>query len=86
MGSVGVYSEQNTITAGAPNADGVVTHTPSAIGEFFTKGLSYRSGATDPKTVSAHPVELIASGRARPSFVASAVMRIEEAPAAYRRF
>ncbi|GJD02298.1 putative alcohol dehydrogenase [Colletotrichum higginsianum] len=54
--------------------------------EFFFKGLSVRGGLVDPKLVAPELVQLIASGRARPSFITSAVIGIEDAPEYYRRF
>jgi threonine dehydrogenase-like Zn-dependent dehydrogenase len=56
------------------------------IGEFFQKGLRMGSGQTNVKAYSRRLRDLIAAGRAQPSFVVSHDLGLDEAPEAYRHF
>ncbi|OBR03362.1 putative Alcohol dehydrogenase [Colletotrichum higginsianum IMI 349063] len=85
VGVVGVY----VATPDSPSGPRGSTISPNGtlpMTEFFFKGLSVRGGLVDPKLVAPELVQLIASGRARPSFITSAVIGIEDAPEYYRRF
>ncbi|KAL4940431.1 hypothetical protein BDV06DRAFT_224078 [Aspergillus oleicola] len=44
------------------------------VADFFTKGLSWRTGIVDPKAVAPELGELFASGRARLDFIVSSVI------------
>lgn len=85
IGLVGVYMAQDSST-GAPRGDRVAKEIGFPVTEFFNKGLRMQGGVIDPKIVAPELVELIASGRARPGFVATAVIDIEDVPEYYARF
>lgn len=53
---------------------------------FWEKNLSLRAGVVDSKLYVEPMLELVKKGRARPGFVFSSTIDIEEAPNAYRRF
>ncbi|KAL5357897.1 hypothetical protein BJX96DRAFT_182370 [Aspergillus floccosus] len=85
IGQVGVYMTQRN-SPGAPLGDTLSPNISFPLTSFFEKHLRYEAGVVDPKLVAPELVELIASGRAHPSFITSAVIDIEEAPRYYERF
>lgn len=56
------------------------------IGQAFEKAIAVRGGIVLPLQVASELVPLVASGRAKPSFIVSSVIDIEEAPEYYARF
>jgi glutathione-independent formaldehyde dehydrogenase len=56
------------------------------IGKFFEKGLSMGSGQADVKRYNRHLSNLIHSGKAKPSFLVSHELRLEDAAEAYKHF
>jgi glutathione-independent formaldehyde dehydrogenase len=56
------------------------------LGAIFEKGLSIGTGQTPVKKYNAYLRDLIVSGRAKPSFIVSHRLTLEEAPAAYEKF
>ncbi len=56
------------------------------VGKFFEKGLKMGTGQCNVKTYNRYLRDLIITGKARPSFVVSHEIGIEEAPAAYQKF
>lgn len=85
IGSIGVYKAQN-VSAGVPNGNLGTPLQQWPMEAFYTKGLSFRSGAVDPKLVAAHLAELVTVGVAKPDFIVSKVIDIEDAPEYYNRF
>ncbi|KXH61447.1 alcohol dehydrogenase GroES-like domain-containing protein, partial [Colletotrichum nymphaeae SA-01] len=85
MGQLGVYSSQDD-SPGAPYGSDISPTIPFPVSSFFAKGLSFRTGAVDPKQYAPQLIGLINSGKAHPSFVISAVIGIEDAPKYYERF
>ncbi|KKY16942.1 putative alcohol dehydrogenase superfamily zinc-containing [Diplodia seriata] len=86
IGQIGVWMAQNA-TAAAPNANEIDPDVAFPLSDFFTKGLSFRSGVVDPKERAPELVRLIEDGKASPaSVIETAVIGIEEAPEYYRRF
>lgn len=85
IGVAGVYMAQER-SAGAPLADRLSQSVEFPITEFFNKHLRMEGGVVDPKLVAPELVELIASGRARPEFIATAVIGIEDVTEYYKRF
>ncbi|KAI3534591.1 alcohol dehydrogenase GroES-like domain-containing protein [Colletotrichum abscissum] len=85
MGQLGVYSSQDD-SPGAPYGSDISPTIPFPVSSFFAKGLSFRTGAVDPKPYAPQLIDLINSGKAHPSFVISAVIGIEDAPEYYKRF
>ncbi|HEY3856737.1 MAG TPA: glutathione-independent formaldehyde dehydrogenase [Verrucomicrobiae bacterium] len=56
------------------------------IGEFFEKGLHMGSGQANVKAYNRYLANLIQSGRAKPSWIVSHELALEEAPEAYKQF
>ncbi|RDW67567.1 hypothetical protein BP6252_08963 [Coleophoma cylindrospora] len=59
---------------------------PLSLGAIWAKALKLSSGAVNPMTEAPRLADLIATGRARPSFIISANISIEDAPEYYARF
>jgi glutathione-independent formaldehyde dehydrogenase len=57
-----------------------------AIGKFFEKGLRMGTGQCNVKRYNRRLRDLIAAGQARPSFVVSHQVPLEQAPEAYEKF
>ena len=55
-------------------------------GLFFTKGLRMGTGQTPVKAYNRMLCQLIATGKAKPSFLVSHELSLDEAPEAYRQF
>ena len=55
-------------------------------GEFWTKGLRMATGQTNVKAYNRHLASLIAAGKAKPSFIVSHHLSLEDAPDAYKHF
>ncbi|KAL6412967.1 putative alcohol dehydrogenase protein [Ilyonectria robusta] len=72
VGVVGVYLGEETTTM--------------SMTQFWRKALTMGSGIVLPLQHATELVQLIASGRAAPSFIVSATIGIEEVPEYYRRF
>jgi threonine dehydrogenase-like Zn-dependent dehydrogenase len=56
------------------------------IGQAFEKSIAVDGGVVLPLQVASELVPLITSGKAKPSFIVSSVIDIEEAPEYYARF
>ncbi|KAH8706451.1 hypothetical protein BGZ61DRAFT_576072 [Ilyonectria robusta] len=85
MGGVGVYENLDGLDESRTGTH-IPSHIEFPISEFFYKGLTWGIGPVDVKLVAPELVRLINEGIARPSFIVSSVVGIEEAPDAYRRF
>jgi len=55
-------------------------------GKLFEKGLQLGTGQCDVKRYNRHLRDLIIAGRAKPSFVVSNTVSLDEAPGAYEKF
>ncbi|CAI7577381.1 unnamed protein product [Penicillium bialowiezense] len=86
LGTVGVYNHQSKDTATAPRASTVHTDVKFSLSDFFFGGYKWAAGPSDPIELAPHLVHLVASGKARPGFIVSDVIGIEDAPEAYARF
>lgn len=85
IGQLGIYG----IQPGAPaiaNDSSLAEEPVFPMQVFFGKGLRMQSGLVDARVVAPQLIELIASGRADPSFVHTATINIEQAPEYYQRF
>ncbi|RYO99496.1 hypothetical protein DL764_006803 [Monosporascus ibericus] len=85
IGVVGVYLKL-PVSEGTPNADTIPANINFPISTFFLKNLSMRSGTADILGLIPTLLQLVKSGRAKPDFVVTSEVGIEEAPRAYRRF
>ncbi|CAG8931305.1 unnamed protein product [Penicillium salamii] len=86
LGTVGVYNHQSNDTATAPHASTVHTDIKFSLSDFFYGEYKWEAGPSDPIELAPKLVHLVASGKARPGFIVSDVINIEEAPDAYARF
>jgi glutathione-independent formaldehyde dehydrogenase len=83
LGVVGVFVPEDPKAA-----DKLARHGQIAfdLGKFFEKGLRMGSGQANVKAYNRRLRDLIASGRATPSFVVSHQIPLENAPDAYKHF
>ncbi|KAM0689288.1 hypothetical protein Q7P36_011365 [Cladosporium allicinum] len=86
MGTVGVYNMDSPSTPEAPRASTIRESMNFSLADFFFNELSWQAGPSDPIGLAPELVALVTSGVARPGFVVSDVINIEDAPEAYRRF
>lgn len=86
LGTVGVYNRESNSTATAPRASIVNTHVDFSLADFFFGEFTWGAGPSDPIDLAPELVRLVASGKARPGFIVSDVINIEDAPDAYARF
>ncbi|KAG7048371.1 alcohol dehydrogenase [Colletotrichum scovillei] len=84
IGQIGIYLAQLN-TGLAPNAERITPEVSFPLTQFFSKGIRYEGGIADPETVAGELVNLISRGIAKPGFVASASIDIEEVPTYYER-
>ncbi|KAL4985924.1 hypothetical protein BDW68DRAFT_198484 [Aspergillus falconensis] len=85
IGQVGVWMAQDD-SPGAPLGHLMSPSMDFPLSDFFSKRLKFQAGPVDPKKVASQLVELIHTGKARPSFIESATIDIEEVPEYYERF
>ncbi|KAE8141742.1 hypothetical protein BDV38DRAFT_279089 [Aspergillus pseudotamarii] len=86
LGTVGVYTRESNNTSTAPRASTVNTHVDFSLAQFFYGEFSWGAGPSKPIELAPELLHLITSGKARPGFIVSDVINIEEAPEAYARF
>lgn len=86
IGVIGVYFAEDR-SRGAPLATGSrEADIRFPISDFWTKGLSMQAGPVVSRILAPTLLGLIESGRAKPGFVFTAEVGIEEAQAAYTAF
>jgi len=83
IGVVGLYLPADP---GGPDEDARHGRLPFELGRFFEKGLMLGAGQADAKRYGPHLRDLIIAGRARPGYVVSKRLPLEQAPEAYARF
>ncbi len=83
LGVVGVFMPSDPKSADPLAKKGQVAFD---FGEFWTKGLRMGTGQTNVKNYNRHLCNLIESGKAKPSFIVSHSLSLEEAPDAYAHF
>lgn len=86
LGTVGVYNHESGNTETAPRASTVRTEINFSLSGFFFGEFKWEAGPSDPIALGPELVRLVASGKARPGFIVSDVINIEDAPEAYARF
>ncbi|KAI2619526.1 putative alcohol dehydrogenase [Hypomontagnella submonticulosa] len=85
IGLVGVYLHVD-VSKGTPRADLIPPTITFPIAAFFSKNLSIKGGLADVLGLNPTLLQLVNSGRAKPGFVVTSEVGIEDAPEAYRRF
>jgi glutathione-independent formaldehyde dehydrogenase len=83
LGVVGVFVPEDPKAADKLARQGQIAFD---LGRFFEKGLRMGSGQANVKAYNRRLRDLIASGRATPSFVVSHQIPLEDAPEAYKHF
>lgn len=83
LGIPGLYVPSDP---GAPDAQSGKGQILLSFGKLFEKGLSLGTGQCNVKAYNRYLRDLIISGRAKPSFVVSHEVGLDEAPDAYDKF
>ena len=83
IGVVGVYVPQDPNSPDALGREGRIAFD---MGLFFQKGLKMGAGQCNVKAYNRRLRDLIATGKAEPSFLVSHSLSLDEAPDAYRHF
>ena len=83
LGIVGVYTAADPHGVNKKAKEGVFE---LPFGELFEKGISLGTGQCPVKKYNRFLRDLIISGRAKPSFIVSHRVSLEEAPVAYKKF
>jgi len=83
IGIVGVFPSEDPKSKDKFEKQGQIVFD---IGKFFEKGLVMGSGQCNVKAYNRHLSNLIASGKAKPSFLVSHELSLDEAPEAYSHF
>ncbi|TVY90183.1 putative zinc-type alcohol dehydrogenase-like protein [Lachnellula willkommii] len=85
-GGIGVPGLYVPSDPGAPDSNSASGKLLISFGKLFEKGLTIGTGQCNVKTYNRYLRDMIISGRAKPSFVVSHEIGIEEAPGAYVKF
>lgn len=85
IGAVGVYSDLPT-SEGTPRAGEISGKIVMDLSTMFNKSLSFKIGPAPILELNPRLLQLVQNGRAKPSFIVSSEVGIEDAPLAYRRF
>jgi threonine dehydrogenase-like Zn-dependent dehydrogenase len=83
IGVVGVFTEKDPKSKDHLAQKGQIAFD---LGKFFTKGQFMGTGQTNVKAYNRHLCNLIHAGRAKPSWIISHELSLEEAPEAYKHF
>lgn len=83
LGIPGLYVPKDP---GAPDSNSAKGYITFPFGKLFEKGLTVGTGQCNVKKYNRSLRDLIISGRAKPSFVVSHNLSLDEAPAAYDKF
>jgi glutathione-independent formaldehyde dehydrogenase len=83
LGVVGLYVPEDP---DAPTEEAAEGRLLFEVGRFFEKGQSMGTGQANVKRYNRELRDLITAGRAKPSFVVSQQLPLDDAPDAYQRF
>ena len=83
LGIIGVYMNEDPKGKTPDDKKGIL-HIP--FGMLWAKGLTMETGQAPVKTYQALLRDLIVSGKAKPSFIVSDHIKIDQAPEAYKEF
>ncbi len=86
IGIIGVYFSLGPDSSGVPRASTISADITIDISAVWSKSLTIKGGVVPSNNVLPTLLPLVASGRAKPSFVFSAEIGIDDAPKAYERF
>ncbi|KAG6873226.1 hypothetical protein C0993_001584 [Termitomyces sp. T159_Od127] len=70
----------------APDSESARGYVPFPMGKFFEKGLTMGAGQCNVKAYDRHLRDLIIAGKAKPSFVVSHDVSLDDAQEAYDKF
>lgn len=83
IGRVGTFKGSNS---SSPSAWQLLLPTfQIAFSGFLRKGAQVRTGAIDSTSIAPKLIEMISAGKAKPSFIVSSIIGVEEAPQFYER-
>lgn len=85
IGSVGVYSDLPP-SEGTPRAGEISGKIEVDLSTMFNKSLSFKIGPAPILELNPRLLQLVQNGKAKPGFIVSSEVGIEDAPLAYRRF
>jgi len=85
-GGIGVSGLYVPTDPGAPDSASAKGHISFPFGLLFEKGLSIATGQCNVKAYNRYLRDLIIAGRAKPSFVVSHNLSLNDAPEGYRKF
>lgn len=85
IGVVGVYADVPT-SEGVPRGGEISGKIVMDLSTMFNKSLSLKIGPAPIPELNPRLLQLVQSGRAKPSFIVSSEVGIEDAPLAYRKF
>ncbi|MGX5654563.1 glutathione-independent formaldehyde dehydrogenase [Geodermatophilus nigrescens] len=85
-GGIGVVGVYNPSDPGASTDLAKEGRIPFHYGQFFTKGQSMGTGQAPVKRYNRQLRDLIVAGKARPSFIVSHELPLDQAPEGYARF
>lgn len=85
-GGLGIPGLYVPTDPGAPDSDSAKGRISLSFGKLFEKGLSLATGQCNVKQYNRYLRDLIISGKAKPSFVVSHEIGIDEAEVAYEKF
>lgn len=85
-GGIGVPGLYVPRDPGSPDENAKSGYLSFPFGKFFEKGLKIGTGQCNVKAYNRYLRDLIIAGRAKPSFIISHEIQIEEAPKAYEKF
>ncbi|KAI0907584.1 hypothetical protein F4823DRAFT_602339 [Ustulina deusta] len=83
LGIPGLYVPSDPGAPDEASSKGMIS---LSFGKLFEKGLSLRTGQCNVKSYNRYLRDLIISGKAKPSFVVSHEIHIDDAPMAYDKF
>jgi len=85
-GGIGVPGLYVPSDPGAPDSNSSQGQLLLSFGTLFEKGLTIGTGQCNVKSYNRYLRDMIISGKAKPSFVVSHEIEIEDAPSAYVKF
>ncbi|KAL5476822.1 hypothetical protein ACEPAI_3008 [Sanghuangporus weigelae] len=85
-GGIGIPGLYFPVDPGSSDANASKGYLLVPFGKLFVKGLTIATGLCDVKAYNRYLRDLIVAGKAKPSFVVSHHLTLEDAPVAYEKF